>query len=78
MTIEEAQAHGTSNTDAKLAEFFMGVEAAANARLRAVNPVDPADWERKHVTQFDNGEPTASVTALRDIDELEELRNGHD
>jgi hypothetical protein len=44
--VEQAQADGASDADAELAEFLVGVEAAADAGSGAVDPVDPTHDER--------------------------------
>ena len=70
--IEQAQAHGTSHADAELAECLVGVEAAANSRLSAVDPVDAADGERQGPAELGDGKSAAGVAALRDINKLDE------
>ena len=71
-TIEQAQAHGARDADAQLAELLVGVEAAADARVGAVDPIDASDRERERPSELGDGQGTAGVTALRDIDELDE------
>ena len=71
-TIEQAQAHGAGYADAELAELLMGVEAAADALLGAVDPVDASDRERERTTKFCHGKAATGVAALGDIDELDE------
>jgi hypothetical protein len=73
-TIEQAQAHGAGHADAELAELLVGVEAAADTRLGAVDPVDATDGERERPAQFGDGKPATRVTALRDVDKLDERR----
>ena len=69
--VEEAESYGTSDADAELAEFLVGMEAAADVQLGAVNPVDAADGERERPAELGNGEHAANVATLWDIDELD-------
>ena len=70
--IEQAQAHGAGHADAKLAELLVGVEATADARLGAVDPVDAADGEREHPAELGDGQGATGIATLRDINELDE------
>ena len=71
-TIEQAQAHRAGYADAELAELLMGVEAAADARLGAMDPVDASDRKRERTAKFCHGKAATGVAALGDIDELDE------
>jgi hypothetical protein len=51
----------------------MGMEATAYAWLGSVDPVDATDRERQRSARFGHREAAASVAALRDVDELDEL-----
>jgi hypothetical protein len=53
------------------------MEAAADARHGAMDPVDTTNRERQSSTQFSHGESATGVAALRDVDELDERRRGH-
>ena len=70
--VEEAHTDGACHTYAELSQFLMRVEAAADGRLRAVDPIDAADRKREHATEFSDGELTAGVAALWDVDEVDE------
>ena len=70
--VEEAQANGAGYADAELAELLMRMEATADTRLRAMNPVDATDGKRERPAQFGDGKPTTRVAALGDVDELDE------
>ena len=72
--IEQAQAHGAGHADAELAELLMRVEAAADAWVGAVDPIDATDGKRERPAELGDGKSATRVTALRDIDELDERR----
>ena len=72
VAIEKAQADGAGDADAKLAELLVRMEAAANARLSAVDPVDATDGERQRPAELGDGQGAAGVATLRDIYELDE------
>jgi hypothetical protein len=72
VAIEKAQADGAGDADAKLAELLVRMEAAANSRLSAVDPVDAANGERQRPAELGDGKSAAGVAALRDINELDE------
>ena len=76
VAIEEAQPDGAGHADAELAKLPVRVEAAADTRLGAVDPVDTADGERERSAELGDGKSAARVAALRDVDELDE-RTGH-
>ena len=72
VAIEKAQADGAGDADAKLAELLVRMEAAANSRFRAMDPVDAANGERQRPAELGDGKSAAGVAALRDINELDE------
>jgi hypothetical protein len=76
LTVEEAQADGSSDADAELAEFLVGMEAAANAKLSSMDPINAADYEGQRPAKFGDGEPAASIAVLRDWHQLDKGR-GH-
>ena len=78
VAVEEAHTDGACHTYAELSQFLMCVEAAADARLGAVDPVDATDRERQRPAELGDGKPTTRVTALGNIYELDEVgRRAH-
>jgi hypothetical protein len=74
--VEQAHADGAGDADAKLMELFMRMEAAADARLGTMDPVDAADREWQCAPEFSDGELAAGIAALRYVDEMNQGR-GH-
>ncbi len=70
--VEEAHPDGAGDADAELAQLLMGVEAAADTRLSAMNPIDPTDHERQGPAELSDGKLPTRITMLRDINELDE------
>jgi hypothetical protein len=74
--VEETHAYGASHADTELVELLVCVEAATDARLGTMNPIDPTDYERQCPAKFGDGEPAASIAVLRDWHQLDKGR-GH-
>ena len=75
-SVEQAHPHAASDADAELAKFLVGVEAAADAGSRAVDPVDPPYDERQRTSDLDDSKLSARISFLRDWHQLDE-RRGH-
>lgn len=70
--IKQADPQGPGYAHAKLPEFFVRMEAAADTRLSAVDPVDSADREWQRPAEFGDGKPASTVSVLRKVDEPDE------
>ena len=70
--VEEADAHGPGDADADLTKLLMGMEAAADARLGAMDPVDATNDERQRATELGDGQGPTGVATLWDINKLDE------
>ena len=74
MAIEEAQSYGSSDANAELAESLVRVEAATDAQLRAMNPINATDSKRQRAADLGDGQSAARVTVQRDVYNLEDRR----
>ena len=72
LTIEETQSYGPGYAHAKLPEFLVRVEAAANTRPGAVDPVDAPSRKWQGPAELGDAKLPTGITVQGDINKLDE------